>query len=145
MLNRRQFLLSFGMAGVALALPAPTWALPPETVGETGIVRRKEYKRKRWYKRRAARRSPLSRLLKNLYADMRTQMYPVITPLVAQMRWQAAGESVRWGGSNHYFDVHVMPSFDPVTTRDTLQGAVPVHSIGSAGAPSFPWAERLHR
>ncbi len=49
--------------------------------------------------------------LKNLYVDIRQDLVPVITPLVAAMQkiGPGGGGRVEWGGNNLYFDVVVNP------------------------------------
>lgn len=47
--------------------------------------------------------------LKNLYTDIRQELVPIITPLVASMQkiGPGGGGRVQWGGNNLYFDVVV--------------------------------------
>lgn len=49
--------------------------------------------------------------LKNLYTDIRQELVPIITPLVASMQkiGPGGGGRVQWGGNNLYFDVVVQP------------------------------------
>lgn len=49
--------------------------------------------------------------LKNLYTDIRQELVPIITPLVASMQkiGPGGGGRVQWGGNSIYFDVVVQP------------------------------------
>jgi hypothetical protein len=49
--------------------------------------------------------------LKNLYTDIRQELVPIITPLVASMQkiGPSGGGRVQWGGNNLYFDTVVNP------------------------------------
>ena len=49
--------------------------------------------------------------LKNLYTDIRQELVPIITPLVASMQkiGTGGGGRVEWGGNNLYFDTVVQP------------------------------------
>lgn len=108
-------------------------------------LRRKEYKRKRWYKRRAARRHPLSRILKDFYINIRdnwTIATLVATPLCGVARIPGQRE-VRWGGDGMYFDIAVegSPLGDAQTTRATFPGAprnaVPVNYNAKPKGPFY--------
>lgn len=49
--------------------------------------------------------------LKNVYADIRQQLFPISTVLLAQIKKAGPGglRSLKWGGKNIYFDVVVNP------------------------------------
>ncbi len=116
-----------------------------------GIVRRSEYKRKRWYKRRANRRNPLDRTLKKVYGGFRgefARLFSLQTPLLSALRKGADGRSVNWGGNGMYFDVVTSPYGISSVPTDNYAGhlveapvqrdhteAVPVHSGDSGRAP----------
>lgn len=97
-------------------------------------VRRAEYRRKRNAKRGWRRRHPLRRILKDLYSDLRINLYPLTTPLIAKFAQsdRANDGSPRWGGVS-YFDVVVS---GPPTTRVTSKGVVPVN-YGEPGAATW--------
>ena len=124
--------LSHSLRGGNESTPQPH--VPPGTavVGVSRIVRRKEFKRKRWYRRRERKRMPFSRVLKQVYADMRAVIVPLNTPLLSCLRTANPESRVRWGGNNYYFDV---PPLDPTTTRATSHDAAPVHYGGEGGGP----------
>jgi hypothetical protein len=49
--------------------------------------------------------SDLGGLLKNVYADVRKDVFPVITPLLAQVQKSTPGGRLTWGGNGVYWDV----------------------------------------
>jgi hypothetical protein len=88
----------------AVAATALVIGLSPSIVGaseysRSGILRRRDKKRARWYRRRDRKRHPLNRLLKNVYANIRVPLAPVWD----NMDWGAGPK--RWGGTNYYYDV----------------------------------------
>ncbi len=116
------------------------------------ITRRAEYKRKRWYKRRAARRNPMDRTLKGLFREFRASMVALFnqkTPLLSIIRKAGDGPSMHWGGDGMYFDVVASPYGISSVPTDNYAGhvveaevhrdhadAVPVHSGDSGRAPT---------
>ena len=64
-------------------------------------VRRAEFKRARWYKRRKWQRNPPPKMLKAVYEDLRFAM-PTLTPLSSLLKGD--GKEIRWGGTGVYFE-----------------------------------------
>lgn len=72
------------------------------------ILRRPEFKRKRWYKRRYWKRQPIARIFKTVYSDLAASMIPLQTPLLGMLKkHQTEGTGMKWGGRAMYFDVTV--------------------------------------
>lgn len=74
------------------------------------IVRRREFKRKRSYKRREARRHPLPRLLRDLYTNFRTELYAALacsSPMFQCLEEAKATHGIQWGGMGMYWDVTI--------------------------------------
>jgi hypothetical protein len=70
----------------------------------------------------------LGGLLKNVYADVRKDVFPVITPLLAQVQKSTPGGRLQWGGNGVFWDVK--------TTRDvglvsSSIGAFPADAVAT--------------
>lgn len=65
--------------------------------------------------------------LKNLYSDIRNELFPISTPLLASIkkRGPSGTDSVQWGGNNVYFDIVVGP---PVNWSFSTTGQLPYSS-----------------
>jgi len=65
--------------------------------------------------------------LKNLYTDIRNELFPISTPLLAAIKKRGAdgADSVTWGGNNVYFDIVVGP---PVNWSFSSTGQLPYSS-----------------
>ena len=62
--------------------------------------------------------------LKNLYSDMRTELFPISTPLFASLKKTGPGGlgNASWGGNNLYFDIVTAP---PVNWSFSTTGQLP--------------------
>lgn len=101
------------------------------------ILRRAEFKRSRWYRRRERKRErgKLMGALQRMYAAVRMPIFPQFDCLI---RLDAPSE-MRWGGTGVYFDVVIQPDnalSGPLTTQATSQDAVPVNYDGAGRAPT---------
>jgi len=75
-------------------------------------VRRKEFKKARWYKRRRNRRHPISRIFKRLYEGIQESLIPLATPLLGMLKKQRRRPKdapLAWDGQTLYFDVVTVP------------------------------------
>jgi hypothetical protein len=65
--------------------------------------------------------------LKNLYSDIRNELFPISTPLLSaiQKRGPEGANKVNWGGNNVYFDIVVGP---PVNWSFSTTGQLPYSS-----------------
>lgn len=65
--------------------------------------------------------------LKNLYTDMRTDLFPIATPLLASLKKMGPNgpDRATWGGNNLYFDVVVAPE---VNWSSSATGQLPYSS-----------------